>query len=213
MNILAVIGTKRKKGTVSRLSEEVLKGAREKGHSTELINLYDYDIKYCTGCWACAKTGKCVIKDDFSKVFEKFTQADVVLIGSPCYWGGVTAVMKNFFDRHTGPAMYKPYQADQFSELKTGEKLKTVLRESKKFGAYSDLQGKKYIFITAMTVFFPFSYLWGDLPAMVKAVKIYCKKLNGNLTRKLVYTDTLFRFSKNKEKRMLRKAFELGIGL
>jgi len=210
MKVLAVMGTKRKTGSVCRLSREVLRGAQENGHQVELINLYDYNIKFCTGCWSAARTGACALKDDFDEIFTKFTAADVVLLGSPCYWGGVTAIMKNFFDRHTGPAMYKPSGADQFGELSLGGKIRTVLREVKLFGAYPHLRGKRYIFVTAMTAFFPISRLWGDLPATLKAMKIYCKKLNGRLAGKLVYTDTLFRFNPGKEARMMRKAFALG---
>lgn len=210
MNIVAIIGTKHKQGTVSRLSGEVLRGAEENGHSTELINLYDYHIEYCIGCWACARTGRCVLKDDFEAIFEKVSGADVIIIGSPCYWGGVTAIMKNFFDRHTGPAMYKPTGADRFRELSISGKLKTVLQEVKNFGAHPHLRGKKLVFVTAMTAFFPFSYLWGDLPATLKAMKIYCSKLNGRCAGRIVFTDTLFRFNPNKEARMMRKAYAVG---
>jgi len=213
MNILAVIGTHRKQGTVSRLAREVLRGAEENGHRTELLNLYDYNIKYCIGCWTCSRTGKCVLEDDFEQVFAKVAKADVVLIGSPCYWGGITGIMKNFFDRHTGTAMYKPSDAGRFHELSFGGKIRTVMREVKHFGAHSELRGKKFIFITALTAFFPLSYLWGDLPATLKAMKIYCKKLNGRCIGKLVYADTLFRFNPGKKDRMMRKAYQMGRGV
>ncbi len=210
MNVVAIIGTKHRQGTVSRLSGEVLRGAEENGHSTELINLYDYHIEYCIGCWACARTGRCVLKDDFEAIFEKVSGADVIIIGSPCYWGGVTAIMKNYFDRHTGPAMYKPPGAARFRELPLGEKVKTVLREVRNFGAHPHVRGKRFIFVTSMTTFFPFSYIWGDLPAILKAMKIYCSKLNGRCAGRIVFTDTLFRFNPRKEARLMRKAYAVG---
>jgi len=210
MNVVAIIGTKHRQGTVSRLSGEVLRGAAEKGHSTEIINLYDYRIEYCTGCWGCAGTGRCVLKDDFEEVFGKVSRADVLIIGSPCYWGGVTGIMKNFFDRHTGPAMHKPRGAARFRELSFAAKMKTVLREVRNFGAHPNLRGKRFVFVTAMTAFFPFSYIWGDLPATLKAMNIYCKKLNGRCAGRIVFTDTLFRFNPRKEDRLLRKAYAVG---
>ncbi len=58
LRVLAVVGTSRKNGLVSRMCEKVLEGAADNGHETELINLYDYNIGWCTGCWACADTGQ-----------------------------------------------------------------------------------------------------------------------------------------------------------
>ena len=151
-----------------------------------------------------------MFKDDFAGIFAKLAEADVILIGSPCYWGGVTGIMKNFFDRHTGAAMIKPEGADRFSELSFVKKIGTVLREARRFGARHELRGKRYIFVTALTAFFPFSYIWGDLPATLKAMKIYRTKLNGRRAGKIVFTDTLFRFNPRKEERLMRKAYRIG---
>ena len=101
MKILAIIGTNRKKGNITKLCEKILEGANENGHQSELINLYDYKINYCRGCWACTSNGECSQKDDFNQVYNKVVDADVIIISSPVYWGNITAIMKNFFDRHT----------------------------------------------------------------------------------------------------------------
>ena len=45
MKVLALVGTKRKNGLVSRLCEKILEGAEENGHQIELVNLYDYRLE------------------------------------------------------------------------------------------------------------------------------------------------------------------------
>jgi len=61
MRVLAIVTTNGRNGLASRMCERVLEGAAENGHQTRLINLYDYRICWCTGCWACAEVGKCVM--------------------------------------------------------------------------------------------------------------------------------------------------------
>ena len=44
MRILAVLGSPRKGGNTEILVDEILKGAELKGHATERLRLYDYEI-------------------------------------------------------------------------------------------------------------------------------------------------------------------------
>jgi multimeric flavodoxin WrbA len=47
----------------------------------------------------CFSTGKCVIQDDWQKLFQELVDADGIILGSPSYFQGVTAQMKIFIDR------------------------------------------------------------------------------------------------------------------
>ncbi len=209
MKILAIIGSPRKNGTVSKLAQNILDAAQVNGHITELINLYDYEIKPCIGDWACVKLGKCHIQDDFEIIFHKLYEADIVILGSPVYWANISGVMKNFIDRHTGYAMFKPPNAQNFYKLSRWQKLKTILRLMKEFGPFDPrFKEKKYILITAATV--PFKRIMGEVSPTINAMRKYVKKLKGKIISTLIYTDTLFRFKKNKEKIMLNKAYSLG---
>lgn len=212
MKILAINGSPRKNGTISKLAEQVLKGAQENDHETELINLYDYNIKPCIGDWACVKLGKCHIKDDFETIYNKLVEANIIILGSPVYWANITGVMKNFFDRHTGYAMYKPPDARNFYKLSKWEKIKTIISLMKKFGPIDPrFRQKKYILITASTI--PFKRLMGEVPLTIHAMKKYVAKLRGKVISKIIFTDTLFRFSKKKEGKMMNKAYLLGKSL
>ncbi len=215
MKVLGIIGAARKNGTVSSLTKKVLEGTQENGNLTELINLYDYDIQHCKGCWSC-HTGKCTIDDDFEKVFIKIKEADIIILGSPVYWANISGIMKTFFDRHTVHMHNRFPDGRDLWKLPTREKIKKGRNALKKFGPMDreDFKKKQYILIVASTV--PFKHIFGgrkEVVPTINALKRYINKLQGKLIGKLIYTDTLFRFFKKKRDKMMNKAFRLGKSL
>lgn len=213
MRILFVIGTNRRKGLLYRLCEAMSEGAKANGHEIELVNLYDYQIGPCRGCWACVEKGTCILQDDFNTVFDKVRSADVIVLAAPCYWGNVPGVMKNFFDRHTGYAMRKPKDVSRYAQMGLWEKVHTLMLLMRSFGSKPEMCGKKFIIITAMTVPFPVSHLSGDRSGVVRAMRTYVNNLKGRLVGKMIFSDSLFRFLRNKEKRFLQRAQRIGARL
>ncbi len=71
MKVLAIIASPKRNGNVSSICGKILEGAAQSGHQIELFNLYDYNLKYCSGCLTCTKTRQCVIEDDFDMLFDK----------------------------------------------------------------------------------------------------------------------------------------------
>ena len=65
----------------------------------ELILLRNIDLNHCNGCLTCYETNKCVINDEMSRFFKKLLVADVIIIGSPNYYGNVSGLLKDFIDR------------------------------------------------------------------------------------------------------------------
>lgn len=210
MNILAIVGTQRKNGLVSTLCQRILEGAGKNGHDTEIVNLYDYTIHYCIGCWSCATTGKCFQKDDFETVLGKIKEADVIVLGSPVYWSDVSAIMKTLFERCTGDVMYHPPHASTYHNLSKREKIEKMLSTARKFGAKEKYGDKKFILAVACTMPFPLSHISGEVPHTLYVMKRFVKKLKGNVIAKVVYTDTLFKFWDNKEEKMMKKAYKIG---
>ena len=100
--VLGIVGSPRKGANTDTLVEQVLKGASEKGASTEKLALAEMNIKPCTACDACQNTKKCVIEDDFASTLEKMKESSVWVLGTPVYWWGPTAQMKAFIDRWYG---------------------------------------------------------------------------------------------------------------
>ncbi len=214
MKVLAIVGTNRKQGNVANICGEIIAGARDSGHQAEMINLYDHDIQHCIGCWRCQTLEKCFQQDDFERVYKRVKTADTIILGSPVYWGNITGKMKAFFDRHMGYAMYNPERALDFHKIGFWKKLKLLHAELKKFGPREDaLRGKKFILVTASTLPFPYCYIKNEIPMTFKALDNFVIRIRGKTIAKLAYTDTLFRFRYNKDKKILRKARKVGRGL
>ena len=99
MKLLAINGSRRKKGNTNYLIQSLLAPADKGGAQTEIVCLGDYNIGACTGCEGCCSSWECVIKDDFAKIVKKTDDADGIVLASPTYWYSVTSDMKRFIDR------------------------------------------------------------------------------------------------------------------
>ena len=104
MKLLAINGSPRKTWNTAMLLQKSLEGAASQGAATEFIHLYDLDFKGCVSCFACktidgASYGRCAIKDDLAPVLEKVMEADILILGSPIYFGSVTGGMQSFLER------------------------------------------------------------------------------------------------------------------
>lgn len=98
-NIVIVSSTPRKNGNSELLAAEFKKGAEEKEHKVTEIFVRELDMKFCKGCLACQKTGKCVIKDDIAPLIDTVRSADVLVFASPVYYYSVSGQLKTFLDR------------------------------------------------------------------------------------------------------------------
>ncbi|MCR4831970.1 MAG: flavodoxin family protein [Butyrivibrio sp.] len=98
-NILILSASPRKQGNSDILCDEFIKGAAESGHLVEKISLYDKNIVFCRACYACFKTGKCVICDDMEEILEKIQKADVLVIATPTYFLTMNGMLKTVIDR------------------------------------------------------------------------------------------------------------------
>ena len=100
MKNIIVISTSLRQGSNSDiLADKFIEGAKDAGHNVEKINLKGKDIKFCMGCLACQKLGKCVIKDDANGIMEKVLNADVVCWATPIYYYEMSGQMKTLIDR------------------------------------------------------------------------------------------------------------------
>jgi multimeric flavodoxin WrbA len=100
MKILALVGSPRIGGNTDILVDQILKGAKTQGHTSEKLYLYRYKILPCTDCRKCKKGEHvCPIKDGMQKIYPMITGADLIIFGTPNYWNGPTAQMKLLFDR------------------------------------------------------------------------------------------------------------------
>jgi len=108
MKALFVDGGPRRKNNTAQLLENAMKGASEAGAETSLVRLYDITFTGCRSCFACklknAKTdGVCAIKDGLLPVLEQARDADIIVIGSPVYFGYPTGEVRSFLERFLYP--------------------------------------------------------------------------------------------------------------
>jgi multimeric flavodoxin WrbA len=104
MKLLFINGSPRKEWNTSILLHESMKGAESAGAETEIINLYDLDFKGCRSCMACNLRdekffGHCSYNDELQTILEKIDKCDGLILGSPIYFGDVTAEMRAFLER------------------------------------------------------------------------------------------------------------------
>lgn len=85
-------------------SEAILDVALESASATGLVEISKYTFHHkhilpCLHCGACAKTKRCVQKDDFGELFELWMETDAVIYSTPVYHMGVTGQLKCAIDR------------------------------------------------------------------------------------------------------------------
>jgi multimeric flavodoxin WrbA len=97
--ILGIAGSPRRDGNTFVLVSKILEGAKNAGALTERIDLSDLKIGECNGCEACWQRGTCVQDDDMQALYQKISASDCLVLGTPIYWYGPTALMKGFLDR------------------------------------------------------------------------------------------------------------------
>jgi multimeric flavodoxin WrbA len=110
MKAIGINGSPREKWNTATLLERALQGAKSQGAKTELLHLYDYTYKACISCFACKKKdgksyGKCAVRDGLTPVLKKVSEADIIILGSPIYFGTVTGEMRSFLERLFFPLM------------------------------------------------------------------------------------------------------------
>jgi len=96
--IVGLVGSPRDSNT-KLLVSLALKECEALGLKTELLHVGKMKISPCKACDRCREAGRCVINDDFQKVAAKIEEADGIIIGSPVYFGCVSAQLKALMDR------------------------------------------------------------------------------------------------------------------
>ena len=97
--VVMINGSFRKKNTYGILIQigQILK---RHDIDSEILNLFDYEIKDCTGCdEVCMHQGACHIKDGMPEIMQKIMDSDGLVLSSPVYLYGVNSKIKTFTDR------------------------------------------------------------------------------------------------------------------
>lgn len=99
VRVLALTGSPREGSNTDTLVAAVMRGAAQAGAKGETIRLADLVIGPCIDCGGCHKSGRCVIEDDMQGLYDKILAAQIIILGSPIYFYGLSAQTKAFIDR------------------------------------------------------------------------------------------------------------------
>ncbi len=102
MKVLGIVASCRKLGNTEILVKESLMAAEAGGAQVDIIRWNDYNILPCEGDAQClfgTRICKHKDKDDFDFLLNKLYEYDGIILGAPCYFLEVQAIVKQFIDR------------------------------------------------------------------------------------------------------------------
>ena len=99
MKVLLINGSPHADGSTNRALVEVASELNKEGIETEILHIGNKQIRGCIGCGTCFKTGACVFNDIVVETYEKFKEADGLVIGSPVYYASANGTLISFLDR------------------------------------------------------------------------------------------------------------------
>ena len=100
MKVLLINGSPHEKGCTYTALCEVANQLNGQGIETELLHIGEGDVRGCSACGGCAKTGHCVFEDDkVNEAIDKLTQADGLVLGAPVHYASPAGAMLSFLDR------------------------------------------------------------------------------------------------------------------
>jgi multimeric flavodoxin WrbA len=149
MRILFINGSPRKNGTVAAIMKRLYSRLLE-NHDVEWFDAYSLKVKPCVGCMKCRETGACLLpQDDGHLMAGRIKDADVIVTGTPVYWGNMSSMLKMLFERN----------------------VPLFMGESSRGIPIARLKGKKSIIVTACTTPWPFNYIMNQSRGAVRALK------------------------------------------
>ncbi|MDR0900730.1 MAG: flavodoxin family protein [Methanobrevibacter sp.] len=99
MKIVGFSGSPRKDGSTNTLIKRIFKKAEDNDYETNIFYLNDMNINPCQACGYCKENEGCDLDDAMKNLYEEIENADYIIIGSPIYYGEVSAQTKLFTDR------------------------------------------------------------------------------------------------------------------
>ena len=100
MKALILNGSPHPQGVVVQALRTAADTLRQAGADIEWIDVYRTEFRPCTGCMQCRATNVCPLpRDAAHAVGERIRQAGLLVVGTPTYWGGMSARLKMLFER------------------------------------------------------------------------------------------------------------------
>ena len=97
--VLIINGSPRRSKNCSKIIENITNKLDENQINYEVLNIYKMNIDYCIACGYCERTGKCVIKDDMTPLYEEFDKSIGTIVVSPMFFQSISTKIKTLVDR------------------------------------------------------------------------------------------------------------------
>ena len=100
MKCLIINCSPRPESLTRKMMSEAASYLESKGVQVVQTDIYEQKIEYCKGCCACRTFNRCVLPHDAAhEIGEQIRQSDMLVIGTPTYWGGMSSKLKTLLDR------------------------------------------------------------------------------------------------------------------
>ncbi len=97
--VVGIYSSPRQGGNSDTLLDAVLDGAASAGAAVEPLYLRELGIEGCRNCGGCSRSGRCVIDDGMTAIYDALDHADVVVLASPIYFCSLCSQAKAMIDR------------------------------------------------------------------------------------------------------------------
>lgn len=99
MRVVAFNASPRPSGNTEVLLEAAVRPITEAGHELTMFRLNQMRLKACQDCGGCDTTGKCIVNDDMSELYDAIRSADRIILASPIFFFALSAQAKIMIDR------------------------------------------------------------------------------------------------------------------
>lgn len=184
MKVLAINSSARKDGNTAILINTVFEELNKEGIETEIVQLSGKIIEPCKACWACGGRKNCVYKkDSFQEIFEKMTQVDGIILGSPVYTANISANMQALLERSS--VVTDMNRNENLFQHKVG----AAVTAARRGGALSALDAMNHFFLlqnmfVVGSSYWPMAY--GQMPGDVQSDNEGLETMK-NLGRNMAY--------------------------
>jgi putative NADPH-quinone reductase len=135
--VVVLCASPRRDGNSMAMASALQEGGRGAGHEVEIVELGATMGETLRDCRTCRRPdGTCSIEDDFaSLVHDRVVPADAIVYATPLYWYGMSASLKNFFDRLTCYIAASYPRRDQVVPALLGKRMALLLASEERYPA------------------------------------------------------------------------------
>ena len=99
MKVLGISSSPRARSNSEALLDSALEGARAAGAKVEKLKVASLNISPCRACDACVRNVRCVVGDDFQKVYDLLLSVPRLVFATPVTYMSANAQAKCLIDR------------------------------------------------------------------------------------------------------------------